>query len=58
MMTHALVLDRALATLETSAVIGPYTMDDPALGANASPCGAALQFWLTAVLAGPGASQP
>lgn len=58
MMTHALVLDCALTTLETSAVIGPYTMDDPVLGAHASPCGATLQFWLTAVLAGLSASQP
>jgi hypothetical protein len=53
-MTQALVLDRALATLQTSAIIGRYAMDDPALGAHASPFGAALQYWLTAVLAGAG----
>lgn len=58
MMTKALVLDRALATLQTAAVIGTYAMDDPALGAAASPFGAALQFWLDAVLAGPGAPRP
>lgn len=58
MMTKALVLDRALATLQTDAVIGRYTMEDPALGANASPFGAALHFWLTALLASPGAPQP
>lgn len=58
LMTKALVLDRALATLQTAAIIGPYAMDDPALGAAASPFGAALQCWLDAVLAGPGAPQP
>ena len=36
MMTKALVLDRALATLQTDAVIGRYTMEDPALGVNAT----------------------
>ena len=51
-MTTALGLDRALATLQTSAIIGAYAMDDAALGAHASPFGAALHFWLTAVLAG------
>ena len=58
LMTKALVLDRALATLQTSAIIGAYAMDDAALGANASPFGAALYFWLNAVLASPGARQP
>ena len=58
MMTKALVLDRALATVQTGAIIGPYAMDDPALDAAASPFGAALQYWLNAVLAGPGAPQP
>jgi len=57
-MTKALVLDRALATLQTGAIIGPYAMDDPALGVGASPFGAALQYWLDAVLAGPGAPPP
>ena len=57
-MTKALVLDRALATLQTAAVIGTYAMEDPTLGADASPFGAALQFWLDAVLAGPGAPRP
>ena len=58
MMTEALVLERALAPLQTDAVIGRYTMEDPALGAHASPCGAALHSWLTALLARPGASPP
>ena len=58
MMTKALVLDRALSTLQTDALIGRYTMEDPALGAHASPFGAALHFWLAALLAGPGAPQP
>ncbi len=58
LMTTALVLDRALATLQTGALIGPYAMDDPALGVGASPFGAALQYWLHAVLAGPGAPPP
>ena len=58
MMTKALVLDHALATLRTAALIGEYAMDDPALGVGASPFGAALRLWLDAVLAGPGAPPP
>ena len=58
MMTKALVLDHALATLRTAALIGEYAMDEPALGERASPFGAALQYWLAAVLAGPGAPPP
>ncbi len=51
LMTKALVLDRALATLQTSAILGAYAMDEAALGAGASPFGAALHFWLDALLA-------
>jgi len=58
MLIKALVLNHALATLRTAALIGEYAMDDPALGVGASPFGTALQYWLTTVLAGPGAPPP
>jgi len=46
-MTQAPVLDRALATLRTTAVIGDYAIHEPALGLDhASPLGAALTLWL------------
>ena len=53
-MTQALVLDRALATLRTTAVIGDYAIHEPALGlAHASPLGAALTLWLDELLRAP-----
>jgi hypothetical protein len=56
-LTQALVLENALGTLQTDAVIGDFYVDDPATG-RASVLGAALQQWLAAVLAAPGPSPP
>lgn len=56
-MTQALVLDKALATLRMSAVLGESSIDGPSMGC-ASPLGAALQFWLGAVLRARGAPPP
>ena len=52
-LTQALVLEHALTTLHTDAVIGAFHVDDPQTG-RASVLGAALQQWLAAVLAAPG----
>ena len=56
-LTQALVLENALTTLHTDAVIGNFYVDDPATG-RASVLGAALQQWLAAVLAVPGPQPP
>ena len=56
-LTQALVLEHALVTLHTDAVIGAFHVDDPQTG-RASVLGAALKQWLDAVLAAPGASPP
>jgi hypothetical protein len=56
-LTQALVLENALTTLHTDAVIGNFYVDDPATG-RASVLGAALQQWLNAVLAAPGPPPP
>ena len=53
-LTQALVLENALATLRTDAIIGDFHVDDPQTG-RASVLGAALKQWLDAVLAAPGA---
>jgi len=53
-MTQALVLDTALATLRTTAVIGDYHLHEPRLGLeHASPLGAALKLWLDEILHTP-----
>lgn len=52
-LTQALVLEHALGTLQTDAVIGHCYVDDPETG-RASVLGAALTQWLAAVLAAPG----
>ena len=52
-LTQALVLEHALTTLHTDAVIGAFHVDDPETG-RARLLGAALQQWLDAVLAAPG----
>ena len=54
-MTEALVLDKVLGTLRQDAIIGAYHIDDPQLG-RASPLGAALKYWLDAVLGAPPAA--
>jgi len=56
-LTQALVLENALITLHTDAVIGAFHVDDPATG-RARVLGAALQPWLAAVLAAPGPQPP
>jgi len=56
-LTQALVLENALTTLHTDAVIGAFSVDDPATG-RARVLGAALQQWLAAVLAAPGPQPP
>jgi len=56
-LTQALVLENALTTLHTDAVIGAFHVDDPQTG-RASVLGAALQLWLAAVRAAPGAAPP
>ena len=56
-LTQILVLENALTTLHTDAVIGAFHVDDPETG-RASVLGAALQQWLAAVLAAPGDSPP
>ena len=56
-LTQALVLENALTTLHTDAVIGAFQMDAPQTE-RANPLGTALQLWLDAVLAAPGASAP
>ena len=56
-LTRALVLENALGTLQTDAVIGDVDVDDPATG-RASVLGAALQQWLAAVQAAPGPQLP
>ena len=56
-LTQALVLEHALTTLHTDAVIGNFSVDNPATG-RASVLGAALQQWLTAVLRAPGPPPP
>ena len=56
-LTQALVLENALTTLHTDAVTGAFHVDDPETG-RASVLGAALQLWLDAVLAAPGAPPP
>jgi len=52
-LTQTLVLENALGTLQTDAVISKFYVDDPQTG-RASVLGAALQQWLAAVLAAPG----
>jgi len=52
-LTQALVLENALTTRHTDAVIGNFSVDDPATG-RANVLGVALQQWLAAVLAAPG----
>ncbi len=47
------MLENALATLHTDAIIGDFHVDAPETG-RASVLGAALQQWLAAVLAAPG----
>lgn len=56
-LTQALVLENALTTLRTDAVIGAFHVEDSQTG-RASVLGAALQQWLAAVRAAPGASPP
>jgi hypothetical protein len=56
-LTQALVLENALTTLHTDAVIGNFYVDDPETG-RASVLGAALTQWLAAVLAAPGPEPP
>jgi len=56
-LTQALVLEHALTTLHTDAVIGAFQVDDPQTG-RARVLGAALQPWLAAVLAAPGPPPP
>ena len=56
-LTQVLVLENALTTLHTDAVIGTFYVDDPATG-RARVLGAALQQWLAAVLAAPGPEPP
>lgn len=56
-LTQALVLENALTTLHTDAVIGAFHVDDPQTG-RASVLGAALQQWLAAVRAAPGPPPP
>jgi hypothetical protein len=56
-LTQTLVLDNALGTLRTDAIIGDFYVDDPQTG-RASVRGAALQQWLDAVLAAPGPPAP
>ena len=56
-LTQVLVLENALTTLHTDAVIGAFHVDDPATG-RASVLGAALTQWLAAVLAAPGPPPP
>jgi hypothetical protein len=56
-LTQALVLENALTTLHTDAVIGAFHVDDPETG-RASVLGAALTQWLAAVRAAPGPQPP
>ena len=56
-LTQALVLENALTTLHTDAVIGAFYVDDPETG-RARVLGAALKQWLAAVLAAPGPQPP
>ena len=56
-LTQALVLENALTTLHTDAVIGTFQVEAPE-PARASLLGAALQRWLDAVLHTPGAPPP
>ena len=56
-LTQALVLENALTTLHTDAVIGAFPVDDPQTG-RASVLGAALTQCLAAVLAASSASPP
>ena len=56
-LTQALVLENALATLHTDAVLGAFQVEEPQTG-RASLLGTALQRWLDAVLAAPGAPPP
>ena len=56
-LTQALVLENALTTLHTDAVIGAFHVDDPQTG-RARVLGAALQQWLHAVRAAPGPPPP
>ena len=56
-LTQALVLENALTTLHTDAVIGAFHVDDPETG-RASVLGAALQQWLEAVLRAPSPPPP
>jgi hypothetical protein len=56
-VTQALVLEKALITLRTDALIDDAHVDDPQTGC-ASPLGAALKQWLDAVLRAPGAPLP
>jgi len=53
-VTQALVLEKALITLRTDALIDSAHVDDSQTG-RASPLGAALQRWLDAVLRPSGA---
>jgi hypothetical protein len=53
-VTQALVLEKALRTLSTDALIDNSHVDDPQTG-RASPLGTALQQWLDAVLRSSGA---
>ena len=56
-LTQVLVLENALTTLHTDAVIGAFHVDDPQTG-RASVLGAALTQWLAAVRAAPGPQLP
>ena len=56
-LTQALVLEHALGTLRTDAIIGDFHVDDPETG-RTGPLGAALQQWLAAVRAAPGPRPP
>jgi hypothetical protein len=56
-LTQALVLENALTTLHTDAVIGAFHVDDPQTG-RASVLGAALTQWLATVRAAPGPQLP
>ena len=56
-VTQALVLEKALITLRTDALIDNTHVDDSQTG-RASPLGAALQRWLDAVFHAPGAPPP
>jgi hypothetical protein len=51
-MTQALVLDQALVTLRTDAILDDYHVETPQ-GGRGTPLGTALQLWLDEVLRAP-----